>query len=202
MGSERRGPLPLPTSFPSGLPALPAGPAAHAANQRAGCSGCEPRVGDLESEGRRRSLIGPASPVEREARRGRAGGGGLRRGGMPAVSVGFFSGALARETLGKGVGGGEGRRVTCREGDHLSVLIAAGPPSPSLAGTTGWGLSEAAARPTFSVVKPGVEACLSSGWEAPTVGELRGQRGVCQSLHPGPTRGAPCANEWARPSWW
>ena len=125
MGSERRGPLPLPTSFPSGLPALPAGPAAHAANQRSGCSGCEPRVGGLESEGRRRSLIGPAYPVEREARRGRSGGGGLRRGGMPAVSVGFVSRALARETLGKGVGCGEGRHVTCREGDHPSVLISA-----------------------------------------------------------------------------
>nr|XP_030723676.1 uncharacterized protein LOC115859199 [Globicephala melas] len=54
----------LPTSFPFGRPALPAGPAARAANQRTGCSGCEPRVGGLESEGRRRSLIGPASPVE------------------------------------------------------------------------------------------------------------------------------------------
>lgn len=51
----------------------PARPAASAANQRTGSPGCEHRVGVLESEGRRRLLIGPAFPVEREARRGRVG---------------------------------------------------------------------------------------------------------------------------------
>lgn len=52
-----------PPPFAYGPPRLPAGPAAPAANQHAGSSGCEPRVGGLESEGRRRLLIGPASPV-------------------------------------------------------------------------------------------------------------------------------------------
>ncbi|XP_045383578.1 translation initiation factor IF-2-like [Lemur catta] len=56
-----------PPPFAFGPLRLPAGPAAPAANQGAGSSGCEPRVWGLESEGRRRSLIGPASPVEREA---------------------------------------------------------------------------------------------------------------------------------------
>lgn len=52
-----------PPPFAYGPPRLPAGPAAPAANQHEGSSGCEPRIGGLESEGRRRSLIGPASPV-------------------------------------------------------------------------------------------------------------------------------------------
>lgn len=65
------------------------GPAARAANQRPGSPGCEHRVGGLESEGKRRSLIGSAFPVEREARRGEAGWVGT-----PAVALEFVSGAL------------------------------------------------------------------------------------------------------------
>lgn len=79
-GASRVAATTSPPPFPLARPALSARPAARAANQRPRCSGCEPRNGGLESEGRRRSLIGPASPVERGARRGRDGG--RRRAGV------------------------------------------------------------------------------------------------------------------------
>lgn len=133
----------LPTSFPFGRPALPAGPAARAANEHARCSGCEPRVGGLESEGRRRSLIGPASPVEREARRGRAAGRPrTRRGGTPTVSVDYVSGALPREILGReGMVAGEGKaRNPPRCRPPVSYRLGPGPPPRSPASAIGWGL--------------------------------------------------------------
>lgn len=94
-----------PPPFPLARPALSARPAARPANQRARCSGCEPRVGGLESEGRRRSLIGPASPVEREARRGRAGGGGRGGVGRPRFRLTSCS-ASSQERLWEGREGG------------------------------------------------------------------------------------------------